>query len=93
MLSLAVFHHMVFTGNIPLEQLSLWMADIGADFVVEFVHRADDKVQHLLSRKTDPDAFRYDLESFLSETSPFFALEEQQLLSNGTRSMLHLRRI
>lgn len=91
-LSLAVFHHVVFTGGVPVSQLGVWMSEIDSDFIVEFVHREDEKVQHLLSRKTDPDTFAYDLEGFLTSTEPYFELAEKQTLSNGTRSMLHLMR-
>ncbi len=91
-LSLAVFHHVVFTGGVPVRQLGVWMSELDADFIVEFVHREDGKVQHLLSRKTDPDTFEYDLDSFLASCEPHFELVEKQTLSNGTRSMLHLTR-
>jgi len=92
-LALAVFHHVVFTGNVPVSQLGVWMSEINADFIVEFVHREDQKVQHLLKRKTDPETFSYDLDSFLESTSPYFSLIEKQTLSSGTRSMLHLSRL
>ena len=91
-MALAVFHHVAFTGNVPLSQLGIWMAETNADFLVEFVHRDDEKVQHLLSRKTDPDSFDYSLDSFLHHTSESFELAQQATLSNGTRSMLHLKR-
>ena len=92
-LSLAVFHHVVFTGNVPVSQLGIWMSEIGSDFLVEFVHREDEKVQHLLKRKTDPETFEYSLDSFLEATAPYFTLIEKQTLSSGTRSMLHLGRL
>ena len=92
-LSLAVFHHVVFTGNVPVSQLGVWMSELDADFIVEFVHRDDEKVQHLLNRKTDPESFTYDLDAFLESTSPYFRLIEKQTLSSGTRSMLHLGRL
>lgn len=92
-LSLAVFHHVVFTGNVPVSQLGVWMSEVGSDFLVEFVHREDEKVQHLLQRKTNPETFDYSLDSFLSATAPYFTLIEKQTLSSGTRSMLHLGRL
>lgn len=91
-MALAVFHHVVFTGNVPLTQLGLWMSETGADFIVEFVHRDDEKVQHLLNRKGDPDSFDYSLDSFLKNADPYFVLERSQTLSNGTRTMVHLRK-
>ncbi len=91
-MALAVFHHISLTGNVPLTQLSHWMAEVDADFLVEFVHRDDEKVQHLLSRKTDPDSFDYSLENFLQTTGSFFRIVRQEMLSNGTRTMLHLTR-
>ena len=92
-MALAVFHHVAFTGNVPLSQIALWMADRNADFIVEFVHRDDEKVQHLLSRKTDPESFDYSLDGFLEHTSGHFTVARQQMLSNGTRTMVHLEQI
>ena len=91
--SLAVFHHVVFSGNVPISQLGIWMSEVDADFVVEFVHRDDEKVQHLLSRKTDPDSFAYSLDGFLEATGPFFTVLDRETLSSGTRTMLHLGRL
>lgn len=91
-MALAVFHHISLTGNVPLSQLGHWMAEVDADFLVEFVHRDDEKVAHLLSRKTDPDSFDYSLENFLRHTDEFFEVAREQELSNGTRSMLYLTR-
>lgn len=91
-MALAVFHHVAFTGNVPLAQLGIWMAETKSDFIVEFVHREDEKVQHLLSRKTDPDSFDYSVDSFKEHTSKNFDLVTEQTLSNNTRSMLHLKR-
>ena len=92
-MALAVFHHVAFTGNVPLSQIALWMADRNADFIVEFVHRDDEKVQHLLSRKTDPESFDYSLDGFLEHTSGHFTVARQQMLSNGTRTMVHLEQL
>ncbi len=92
-MALAVFHHVAFTGNVPLSQLGIWMAELNSDFIVEFVHRDDEKVVHLLSRKTDPESFDYSLDSFIDHTSEHFDVARQQTLSNKTRTMLHLKRL
>ncbi len=91
-LALAVLHHVSLSGNVPLDQVAAWLADFEADLVVEFVHREDEKVQHLLRRKTDPDDFDYGLAAFLQATEPYFTLEASEELSGGTRTMLHLVR-
>lgn len=91
-MALAVFHHISLTGNVPLSQLGQWMAEVDADFLVEFVHRDDEKVRHLLSRKTDPDSFDYSLDNFLAHTGDTFRVERKETLSTGTRSLLYLTR-
>lgn len=89
-LALAVFHHVCLSGNVPLSELARWMGEIESDFVVEFVHRDDPKVQHLLSRKTEPESFDYGLEAFLEATAARFTVKSQEQLEGGTRTMLHL---
>ncbi len=89
---LAVLHHICLTGNVPLPQVVAWLEDFDSDFVIEFVHRDDEKVRHLLARKGSPDDFDYDLDVFLDECEGAFEVVEQERLTGGTRTMLHLRR-
>lgn len=91
-LALAVLHHISLTGNVPIPQIAAWLDDLGADFVVEFVHREDEKVQHLLRRKTRPEDFDYDLDVFLDAVEPRFDVAAREELSGGTRTMVHLVR-
>lgn len=90
-LSLAVLHHISLSGNVPLDQIVAWLSEFEAEHVVEFVHREDEKVQHLLSRKTSPGDFEYGLAAFTERLEGRFDVADRLELSGGTRTMLHLK--
>jgi SAM-dependent methyltransferase len=48
-LCLALFHHVVISANIPLDEFVDWLAGLADQLVIEFVARADDKVKTLLA--------------------------------------------
>jgi len=52
-LALALIHHVVITANIPLREFVEWLADLGADLVIEFVSKQDPMVEKLLRNKAD----------------------------------------
>ncbi len=52
-LCLALIHHVVITANIPLAEFIDWLAGLSGQLVIEYVSRADDKVQTLLRNKED----------------------------------------
>ncbi len=52
-LCLALIHHVVITANIPLAELIEWLAGLSGQLVIEYVSRADDKLQTLLRNKED----------------------------------------
>lgn len=52
-LCLALIHHVVISANIPLAEFVDWLAALAPALVIEYVSRADDKVQALLRNKED----------------------------------------
>lgn len=56
LLALAVCHHLVITGGIPLERIALWFSSLlrnNGIALVEFVPRADSQVERLLAARDD----------------------------------------
>jgi ribosomal protein L11 methylase PrmA len=52
-LCLALIHHVVISANIPLAEFVDWLASLAPSLVIEYVARADDKVEQLLRNKED----------------------------------------
>ena len=88
-LCLAVFHHLVITANIPLEDLLDYLHSFGCRLVVEFVTREDAMVKALLTSKDDP-FLDYDLARFESWIQGRFSLVERRILPGGTRVLFEL---
>ena len=52
-LALALIHHVVIGGNIPMAEFVQWLRDLGGELVIEFVTRKDPMVVTLLRNKED----------------------------------------
>ncbi len=85
-LCLALVHHLVIGRNVPLPELIDHLADLDAELIVEFVHRDDPMVLHLLRNKTDlyDDYDRKPFEQALGER---FEIARSETLPNGTRTL------
>ena len=89
-LALALIHHVVIGGNIPMAEFVQWLRDLGGELVIEFVTRKDPMVVTLLRNKDDHYA-DYDEDVFERELSARFRIEKRQPLGSGTRIMYHAR--
>jgi SAM-dependent methyltransferase len=87
-LALALIHHVVIGGNIPMAEFLQWLSDLGGDLVIEFVTRRDPMVATLLRNKEDHYA-DYHQDIFEKELAARFAIVRQQPLGSGTRVMYH----
>jgi len=87
-LALALIHHVVIGGNIPLAEFVQWLRDLGGDLVIEFVTRKDPMVETLLRNKDDHYT-DYTEESFERELAARFRIARRQALGSGTRIMYH----
>jgi len=87
-LALALIHHVVIGGNIPLAEFVQWLRDLGGELVIEFVTRQDPMVATLLRNKDDHYS-DYTEESFERELSARFKIARRQPLGSGTRIMYH----
>ena len=52
-LALALIHHFSISNNVPLSKIAEFFASIGEWLIIEFVPKADKKVQQLLSSRQD----------------------------------------
>lgn len=89
-LALALIHHVVIGANIPLAEFVDWLADLGADIVVEFVTREDPMVGVLLRNKEDQYA-DYQLDVFERCLRSRCEIVEREALGSGTRVMYWAR--
>ncbi len=87
-LALALIHHVVIGGNIPMVEFVQWLRDLGGDLVIEFVSRDDPMVKTLLRNKEDHYA-DYDQGVFERELSARFRVARRQPLASGTRFLYH----
>jgi SAM-dependent methyltransferase len=85
--SLALIHHLAISANVPLGEIVQWLADFGADVVVEFVHRDDPMTKRLLAQKPDGLFDDYNLENFEGLLGQTMKIERREELPGGTRTM------
>jgi hypothetical protein len=88
-LCLAVLHHVVMSGNVPVPEFLSWLRDLGTALVIEFPTREDPRVQALLGRKrpgAHPDYERGAFERALAER---FEVERTEELASGTRILYY----
>jgi SAM-dependent methyltransferase len=87
-LCLALIHHVVIGGNIPLAEFLEWLRTLGASLIIEFVTREDPMVKALLRNKDDQYG-DYHQDVFERELSARFAITRCQPLGSGTRIMYY----
>ena len=86
-LCLAFIHHVTIGNNVPVREFVRWLADIGAEIVIEFPGRDDPMVDRLLAGKregSNPDYERGHFERCLGEA---FEIADTVDLPSGTRTL------
>jgi SAM-dependent methyltransferase len=89
-LCLALVHHLVIAANVPPEEVLDWLADLGAEVVLEYVGKDDAMVRRLLRNKDDQYA-SYDAEPFARAVEARFEVAARSPVGGGTRVLYHLR--
>jgi SAM-dependent methyltransferase len=84
-LALAVVHHLVIGGNVPMHEVVDWLAELGAALVVEFPTREDPMVQALLARKPRTPHADYDRANFERCLAAAFDIRRSEEIVSGTR--------
>ncbi len=88
-LCLAVVHHVVMSGNVPVPEFLSWLRGLGCALVIEFPTRDDPRVAALLARKRPGAHPDYDREPFERALEERFRVERSEELAGGTRVLYH----
>ena len=90
-LCLAVLHHVVISGNVPVAEFLSWLRGLGTALVIEFPTRDDPQVARLLARKRPGAHPDYDRDSFERALAERFEVERREALASGTRILYFAR--
>ena len=83
-LSLALIHHVVITGNVPVREFVAWLRSLECALVIEFPERDDPMVQKLLSGKIEKANPDYERETFERALGERFEVERTERLASRT---------
>jgi precorrin-6B methylase 2 len=87
-LALALVHHVVIAGNVPLPEFIDWLARLGGDLVIEFVSKDDEMVRQLLLNKDDQyDEYTRDV--FERTLRVHFDIVATEEIQQGGRVLYH----
>jgi hypothetical protein len=89
-LALALLHHLVITGNVPLPEAVDWLVGLGDELVIEFVGRNDPMVETLLRNKTERYA-DYDAAGLERTLEARGRIVRRVRLPGGTRTLYHVQ--
>ena len=90
-LALALVHHVVITGNVPVTHFLDWLRDLDCAVVIEFPDREDSMVQRLLSGKAPTANPDYDRETFERALGERFDVVRTERLGTRTLYEVHPR--
>ena len=76
--------------NIPLDDFVAWLAQFGAEVVLEFVGRDDPMVERLLRNRRDQE-FDYSEGAVRAALERHFGAVAPEALASGTRTLYHCR--
>lgn len=88
-LALALVHHLVIGGNIPVRAVVDALASVASAGVVEFVCKKDEMVRRLLTNREDVFA-DYTRENFEAELSRCFHIIGRKDINQGTRTLYRI---
>jgi hypothetical protein len=89
--ALALVHHLVIGKNISLAVLAEYFNSIAPELIIEFVPKADEKVQQML--KTRPDTFiDYDQDHFERYFTAYFSIVEKVPVPGTHRTLYKMQR-
>jgi hypothetical protein len=86
-LALALVHHLAIGANVPLPEVVAWLRSLDAVMVVEFVDRTDPMAQRLLANKPAGQHDDYRRDTFEALLRAQFAVERQERIPSGTRTL------
>ncbi len=90
-LALALVHHLAIGGNIPLPQLSAFLAELGHQLIIEFVPKSDARVAAMLANRRDVFT-DYSLDGLIAAFAADWRLVEQERIEDSERTLLRFTR-
>ena len=87
LIALAVLHHLVIGGNLPLEEAVDWLVAAAPTGVIEFVPKTDPMVQGLLSMRADI-YYDYEEESFIRAINAKAAIVDRHVFEENGRHLI-----
>jgi SAM-dependent methyltransferase len=90
-LCLALAHHIVIGGNVPVRDFVAWLASLGGAVVVEFVTPEDPMVDRLLAAKREGMHADYERGWFERCLDDAFEVERAETLASGRRILYFAR--
>ena len=89
-LALAVVHHLALTHNVPTEAILDFLADLGAEVVLEVPTESDPMVAELKGNKRGGIHDAYTLAAIEAQAGSRFVVRQREELAGGTRVLFHL---
>jgi len=87
LIALAVLHHLVIGGNLPLEEAVDWLVAAAPTGVIEFVPKTDPMVQGLLSMRADI-YYDYEEENFIRAINAKAAIVDRHVFEENGRHLI-----
>ena len=90
-LALALVHHLAISNNVPLPKIAATFADMADELVIEFVPKADPKVETLLATRRDvfPE---YTGEGFEAAFAEHWDVLARDAIEGSERTLYRMRR-
>lgn len=89
-LSLAVIHHLVIGGNIPLENVVQYLTSLGKSGIIEWVPKSDSMVKRMLLNREDIFA-DYDIDHFEKYLSKYTNITDKYVVSGSERTLFYYK--
>ena len=88
-LCLALVHHLVISGNVPLANVLEWLASFKCEVVIEMLTKQDEMVQKLLLNKTDQYP-EFTVDGFEATAAKHFVTKAKETVMPERRYLYHL---
>ena len=86
-----LIHHLMYTTNVPMQELLTWLASFQCPLVVEFVDVDDPMVRRLVANRTDTELHPLrTVEQFRHRLGELFSEVREQPLPSGHRTLFFL---
>jgi len=91
LIALALVHHLAIGNNVPLGQISSFLARLGKQLIIEFVPKADPRVQQMLAARKDIFS-EYSLDGMKAAFDADWQVAEEVQIEDSQRTLLRLER-